>query len=102
MIHTFVTQSGSSYAKIASALDKGLQPSDIKNRRHTKLKESSGIVKPPMQAGRHSSITWTAEEDAMIASMNVGGSSYAEIASALGKGLRREDINNRWNSHLNH
>ena len=80
MIHAFVTQSGSLYAKIASALDIGLKPSDIKNRRHTTLKESSGIVKPPMQAGRHSSITWTAEEDATIASMNMGGSSYAEIA----------------------
>ncbi len=66
------------------------------------MKESSGIIKTPMQAGRHSSIAWTAEEDATIVSMNVGDSSYAEIVSALGEGLRREDINNRWTRHLNH
>ena len=32
------------------------------------------------------SITWTVEDDATIVSIIVGGSSYAKIASAIGKG----------------
>ena len=66
------------------------------------MKQTSGTIKPPVQAGRHSSITWTAEDDATIVSMIVGVSSYAKIASAMGKGLRGKDINNRWNRHLKH
>ena len=43
---------------------------------------------------QHSSITWTAEDDEMIVSMITGGSSYTEIASALGKRLEKNDISN--------
>jgi hypothetical protein len=38
----------------------------------------------------------------MIVSMNVGGSSYADIPSALGKGLKSKYISNRWNRHHKH
>ncbi len=79
---------GSSYTEIALALSKGLNRLDIKNRWHWKLKESSGIIKPFVQGGKPGSITWTAEDDATITSMNEDGSFYAEIASALGKGLK--------------
>lgn len=34
--------------------------------------------------------------------MHVGGSSYAEIAITLGKGLKRKDISNRWIGHQKH
>jgi molecular chaperone DnaK (HSP70) len=44
--------------------------------------------------------TWTAEEDAMIVSMIASGSSYAEIALAMDKGLGGKDINNRLLNHL--
>jgi hypothetical protein len=58
---------GSSYAEITSALCKCLKPKDITNRQHNKLKDSSGIIKPPVLKGQCSSITWTAEDDATIA-----------------------------------
>ncbi len=41
-------------------------------------------------------ITWTVEDNATIVRMIVGGSAYAEIALAMGKGLERNDISNRW------
>jgi hypothetical protein len=84
--------SGSSYAEIALAMDKGLGGKDINNRCLQHLKESSGIIKLPGKAGRHSGIAWTAEGDATIVSMNAGGSFYAGIASAYGKGLKKIDI----------
>jgi hypothetical protein len=60
----------------------------ICNRWTGYLKESSDIIKPAVQAGRHSSITWTVEDDAAtILSMIKGGSSYAKIASELGNGF---------------
>jgi hypothetical protein len=43
---------------------------------------------------------WTVEYDATIVSMIAGGSSYAKIALAMGKGLRGKDINIMWNRHL--
>ena len=88
---------GSSHHKIALAIGKGLRGQDINNRWHRELKESSVIIKPPVKTGPHSSITWTAEDDAR---MIVGCSSYPEIASAMGKGLRGQDINNRWHREL--
>jgi shikimate 5-dehydrogenase len=51
---------GSSYAEIASALGKGLKPKYISNRWQNRMKEWSNIIKPTVQPGRHSSITWTA------------------------------------------
>ena len=86
---------GSSYHKIALAIGKGLRGQDINNRWHRELKESSAIIKPPVKTGPHSSITWTAEDDAR---MILGCSSYPEIALAMGKGkgCRGQDINNRW------
>ena len=80
---------------------KGQTKNDINNRWHMKLKESSRIIKPPVQGGQHSSsFSWTAKDDAVIVRMNEGGSSYAEIASALGKGLNKNDIKNRWHKIL--
>ncbi len=55
-----------------------------------------------MKEGVLSSITWTAKDDATIVSMIEGGSSYAQIATALGKGLKWSDFGNRWNCHLKH
>ena len=44
---------------------------------------------------------WTVEYDATIVSMIAGGSYYAKIALAMGKGLRGKDINIMlWNRHL--
>jgi hypothetical protein len=80
---------GSSYAEIALVLGEGLKWNDINNRWNRELKESSGIIKPHVQRGTQSSITWTAEVDATIMSMLGGGSSYTEIALALGKGLKK-------------
>jgi hypothetical protein len=64
------------------------------------LKESSGIIKPPVQPGIPSSITWTAEADATIVRMRTDGVSFPKIASELGNGLSKNDIKNRWNRHL--
>ena len=50
---------GVSYSKIASKLGNGLTEMDIVNRWHRNLKKSSGIIKPPVKTGPHSSITWT-------------------------------------------
>ena len=87
-------------SKIASELGNGLSENDIRNRWHRELKESSGIIKPPGKSGPRSSITWTADIDATIVSMKEGGSSFANIASKLGNGLKKNDIQNRWNRHL--
>jgi hypothetical protein len=46
-----------------------------------------------MPRSRHSIIAWTAVGDATI---------VIEIALALGKGLKRNDIIHRWNRHLKH
>ena len=43
-----------------------------------------------------SSITWTVEDDATIVSMIAGGSSYAKIEWAMGKGPKTKDITNMW------
>ena len=67
---------------------------------HRELKESSGIIKPPGKPGKRSSITWTADIDETIVSMKEGGSSFEKIASKLGNGLKKNDIQNRWNRHL--
>jgi len=45
----------SSYSDIALELGNGLTNSDIKNRWHGYLKESSGIIKPAVQAGQKKS-----------------------------------------------
>jgi hypothetical protein len=56
------------------------------------LKELFGIIKPAVQAGRHISITWTAEDDAAIVRMRTDGDSFTKIASELGGGLTNSDI----------
>ena len=91
---------GVSFSKIASKLGKGLTENDIKNRWHTKLKKSSGIIKPAVQSGYPSRITWTEEVDATIVRMRTDGESFPKIASELGNGLTKHDITNRWNRHL--
>ena len=84
---------GSSYHKNALAIGKGLRGQDINNRWHRELKESSAIIKPPVKTGPHSS--WTAEDDAIIVRMIMHGSSYPEIALAMGIGLKVQVISNR-------
>ena len=91
---------GVSFSKMASKLGNGLTQTEIKNRWHRFLKKFSGIIKPPVQVGRHSSITWTADVDAAIVRMRMDGVSYSEIASKLGDGLTKMDIYNRWTRHL--
>ena len=89
-----------SFSKIASKLGNGLTQMDIKNRWYRELKKSSGITKPPVKAGRHSNITWTADVDASIVRMRVDDISFAKIALELGNDLSTDDIRNRWNRHL--
>jgi hypothetical protein len=89
---------GVSFSKMASKL--GLKENDTKSRWHTKLKKSSGIIKPPVQTGFPSRITWTEDVDASIVRMRADDISYAKIALKLGNGLVRNDIINRWNRHL--
>jgi hypothetical protein len=89
-----------SFAMIASKLGNGLSKNDITHRWHDHLKESSGIIKPFVQSGPQSSITWTDDVDASIVRMRADEISYAKIASKLGNGLVRNDIINRWNRHL--
>jgi hypothetical protein len=91
---------GVSFSKIASKLGNGLTQTDIKNRWYRELKKSSGITKPPVKTGPHSSITWTAHVDATIVRMRTDDISFAKIASKLGNGLKKNDIKNRWNRHL--
>ena len=89
-----------SFAKIASKLGNGLSTNDIKHRWYHHLKESSGITKPPVKPGPKSSITWTVDDDASIARMRADNISFHKIASKLGNGLKRHDIQDRWNRHL--
>ena len=91
---------GVTFKKIASKLGNGLTENDIKNRRHRKLKKSSGIIKPAVQSGCPSRITWTADDDESIARMRADNISFAKIASKLGNGLKKVDIQNRWDRHL--
>ena len=91
---------GVSFAKIALKLGNGLSKSDIYNRWYHYLQKSSGIIKPPVQAGRSSSITWSEDVDALIVRMRADDITYAKIASELSNGLTANDIMNRWNRHL--
>ena len=91
---------GFSYAKIEWAMGKGPKTKDITNLWHREFKESSGIINSTVKTGRHSIIAWTAEDDETIMSMIAGGSSYAEIASALGHNY--DDIKNRRRRGLKH
>jgi hypothetical protein len=91
---------GVTFKKIASKLGNGLTENDIKNRWHRKLKKSSGIIKPFVQSGVPSSISWTEDVDATIVRMRTDGDSFPKIASDLGNGLTVNDIKNRWHRHL--
>ncbi len=64
------------------------------------MKKSSGIIEPALQVGHKSSITWTADVDAMIVRMRAEDVSFSDIASKLGNGLKKNDNKNRWNRHL--
>ena len=86
---------GVSFSKIASKLGNGLTQMDIKNRWYRELKKSSGITKPPVKTGPHSSITWTADVDATIVRMRTDDISFAKIASKLGNCLKKNVIKNR-------
>ena len=57
--------------------------------------EAQRVAKAAAKAAK-----WTAEVDEAITHMITDGSSYANIASKLGNGLKGSDINNRWTSHL--
>jgi len=50
---------GYTYTEIASEMGNGLKHEDINKRWNKHVKKSSGIIKPPVQAGPKSSITWT-------------------------------------------
>jgi hypothetical protein len=89
-----------SYAKIASKLGNGLSKNEVQNRWDRKLSKSSGIIKPAVQPGFPSRITWTEDADATIVRMRADDISFAKIAAELGNGLARNDIINRWNRHL--
>ena len=91
---------GSSYDKIASKLGNDRTKMDIYYRWTGYLMELSGIIKPPVQPGIPSRITWTADVDAAIARMRTDDISFAKIESKLGNGLKENDIKNRWNRHL--
>ncbi len=92
--------SGVSFLKIALKLSNGLSEMDIKNRWYRVLKKSSSIIKPAVQSGYPSRITWTADVDATIARMRMDGDSFPKMALKLGNGLSTNDISNRWNRHL--
>jgi len=91
---------GFSCSKIVSELGNGLSEDDIRNRWTGYLKKLSGIIKPPVQAGQHSSITWTVDVDAAIVSMIAGDYSCSKIAMELDNGLKQYDIYDRWTRHL--
>ena len=97
---TRTIRDGFSYAQITSELGNGLTGSDIVHM-WTRSAKMSGIIKPPAQAGRRSSITWTADAHETTTRMIGDGVSYAQIASELGNGLKRNDIYYRWVRHLN-
>jgi hypothetical protein len=81
---------GYSYDKIASKLGNGLKKQNINNRWNRHLKKLSSIIKPAVQAGIPSSITWTGNVDATIVRMRTEDISYTKIASELGNGLKEE------------
>jgi hypothetical protein len=89
-----------SFSKIALKLGNGLTQTDIVNRWYVHLKKSSGIIKPAVQPGIPSRITWTEDVDASIVRMRVDDISFPKIASELGNGLAGSDIKNRWYRHL--
>ena len=60
---------GFSFTKIASKLGNGHSRNDIIHRWYNHLKESSGIIKPAVQPGFPSRITWTEDVDASIVRM---------------------------------
>ena len=93
-------EDGVSFSKIASKLGNGLSTNDISNRWYNQLKESSGITKPAVQNGFPSRINWTADDDESIARMRVDNISFAKIALKLGNGLKKADIQHRWDRHL--
>jgi hypothetical protein len=89
-----------SFAKIASKLGNGLSTNDISNRWNRHLNKLSSIIKPAVQPGFPSRITWTTEDDATIMRMRAEDISFAKIASELGNGRKTNDIKNRWYHHL--
>ena len=89
-----------SYAKIASKLGNGLSKKEVQNRWDRKLSKSSGIIKPAVQPGFPSRITWTEDADATIVRMRADDVSFAKIAAELGNGLSKNDVVHRWNRHL--
>jgi hypothetical protein len=91
---------GVSFRKIASKLGKGLSSNMIQRRWYDHLKKSCGIIKPAVQCGFPRRINWTDVIDATIARMRTDGDSFTKIASKLGNGLKKADIQNRWNRHL--
>ena len=50
---------GYTYTEIASEMGNGLKHEDFNKRWNKHVKKSSGIIKPPVQVGPKSSITWT-------------------------------------------
>ena len=88
-----------SYPKIASKLGNGLSKKDVQ-RRWERLSKSSGIIKPAVQPGIPSRITWTEDADATIVRMRADDISFAKIAAELGNGLSKNDVQNRWTRHL--
>jgi hypothetical protein len=89
-----------SCAKIASKLGNGLSKHDVQNRWDRKLSKSSGIIKPAVQPGFPSRITWTEDADATIVRMRADDISFAKITAELGNGLSYNDVVHRWNRHL--
>jgi hypothetical protein len=71
---------GYTYTEIASELGNGLKHEDINNRWNKHVKKSSSIIKPPVQAGPKSSITWTVDDDAAIVRMRTHDISFAKTA----------------------
>jgi hypothetical protein len=68
-------------------------------------RDERGAVKaaerePKQEEKEANRTTWTTEDDEAIMSVIVGGSTYAEIALALGKGQKWSDISKRWNQKL--
>ena len=59
--------------------------------------KASGIIKPYVQRVAR---TWTTELDEIITRMRADSISFANIASRLGNGLKKNDIKNRWKRHL--
>jgi hypothetical protein len=87
-------------SKIALKLGNGLSKQDVQNRWDRKLSKSSGIIKPAVQPGFPSRITWTEDADATIVRMRADDISFAKIAAELGNGLSKNDVEHRWNRHL--